>query len=208
MLDPPQKADAPPLTNLIALLNDWGIDVGNNIVVDVSGMGQLIGTDASVPVAAPPYPPHPITSTFQLLTAYPLARDRSRRSRAASTATPRRRSSRPAAQLGGDRPQVADDRAARSRSTTTRATRGRSRSASRCRRRSAARRRRPTPATPDDAPKPETRVVVIGDSDFAANGDARHPGQPRPVHEHVGWLAQQENLISIRPRDPTTAASR
>jgi hypothetical protein len=47
--------------------------VGNNIVVDASGMGRLIGTDASVPVAAS-YPSHPITQRFTLLTAYPLAR--------------------------------------------------------------------------------------------------------------------------------------
>ncbi len=53
-IDPPDKLDSPPLSNLIALAHDWGIDVGNDIVVDVSGMGQLIGTDQSVPVAAPP----------------------------------------------------------------------------------------------------------------------------------------------------------
>src|SRR5262245_37174214 len=45
MLDPPDKADSPPITNLIALAHDWGMDVGNNVVVDVSGMGRLIGTD-------------------------------------------------------------------------------------------------------------------------------------------------------------------
>ena len=39
------------------------MDVGNNIVVDASGMGRLIGTDASVPVAAN-YPSHPITERF------------------------------------------------------------------------------------------------------------------------------------------------
>ena len=43
LIDPPDKADSPPLTNLIALAHDWGIDVGNDVVVDVSGMGQLIG---------------------------------------------------------------------------------------------------------------------------------------------------------------------
>ena len=63
MIDPPDKAGAAPLTNLIALAHDWGIDVGNNIVVDASGMGQLIGTDASVPVATH-YPTHPITERF------------------------------------------------------------------------------------------------------------------------------------------------
>ena len=58
MLDPPAKADAAQATSLIALAHDWGMDVGNNIVVDASGMGRLIGTDASVPVVAA-YPPHP-----------------------------------------------------------------------------------------------------------------------------------------------------
>src|SRR5260370_9449629 len=72
-LDPPDKPDSPPLANLIALAHDWGVQVGNDVVVDVSGMGRLIGTDASVPVAAN-YPPHPITQRFALLTAFPLAR--------------------------------------------------------------------------------------------------------------------------------------
>src|SRR5262249_14285787 len=76
LLDPPDKADATQLTNLIALAHDWGVTVGNNVVVDVSGMGRLIGTDASVPIAAN-YPSHPITQRFQLLTAFPLAREAS-----------------------------------------------------------------------------------------------------------------------------------
>src|SRR5262249_14388793 len=72
-LDPPEKPDTPPLTNLIALAHEWGFDVGINIVVDISGMGRLIGTDASVPVAAS-YPSHAITQRFSYLTAFPLAR--------------------------------------------------------------------------------------------------------------------------------------
>ena len=52
LLDPPSRADSPPLTNLIALAHDWGIDVGNDVVVDVSGMGQLFGASEAVPVAA------------------------------------------------------------------------------------------------------------------------------------------------------------
>ena len=46
------KADQPQLTLLQGLAKDWGINVGNDVVLDVSGMGQLIGTDESVPVAA------------------------------------------------------------------------------------------------------------------------------------------------------------
>ncbi len=36
-------------------------------------MGQMLGADASVPVAAQ-YPTHPITEGFRVMTAYPLAR--------------------------------------------------------------------------------------------------------------------------------------
>ena len=49
------------------------MDVGNDVVVDASGMGRLIGTDASVPVVAT-YGSHPITERFNFVTAFPLAR--------------------------------------------------------------------------------------------------------------------------------------
>ena len=73
LLDPPEKADAAPLSNLVALAHDWAIDVGNDVVVDASGMGRLLGTDATVPVAVD-YPSHPIVQDMDLLTAFPLAR--------------------------------------------------------------------------------------------------------------------------------------
>ena len=55
-----------------ALLKEWGITLGHDVVIDISGMGQLLGTDASVPVVAS-YPQHPVTENFDLLTAFPLA---------------------------------------------------------------------------------------------------------------------------------------
>src|SRR5262249_59449798 len=73
MPDPPEKSDSPPLTNLIALAHDWGMDVGNDVVVDVSGMGRLIGASEAMPVAAR-YPAHPITERFRVMTVYPLTR--------------------------------------------------------------------------------------------------------------------------------------
>ena len=33
------------------MAHDWGMDVGKDVVLDASGTGRLIGTDASVPVA-------------------------------------------------------------------------------------------------------------------------------------------------------------
>ena len=72
LLDPPETPDTPNQTNLINFLGEWGIEIGNDIVVDASGVGQLLGTDAATPVAAS-YPQHPITDRFELLTAFPLS---------------------------------------------------------------------------------------------------------------------------------------
>jgi ABC-type uncharacterized transport system involved in gliding motility auxiliary subunit len=55
---------------------------------------------------------------------------------------------------------------------------------------------------PDDTAKPETRIVVFGDSDFVSNGFIGIPGNRDLFLNSVNWLAQQENLIAIRPRDP------
>src|SRR6185436_5657244 len=53
---------------------------------------------------------------------------------------------------------------------------------------------------PADAPKPETRVVVFGDSDFVSNGVLGIQGNKDMFMNALGWLSQQENLISIRPK--------
>ena len=73
MIDPPGRNATQSLPNLIALARDWGMNVGNDIVVDASGIGRIIGTDASVPIAIPKS--HPITRDLgNTITAYPLAR--------------------------------------------------------------------------------------------------------------------------------------
>jgi ABC-type uncharacterized transport system involved in gliding motility auxiliary subunit len=66
----------------------------------------------------------------------------------------------------------------------------------------------PTPASltkkPEDEPKkPETRVAAIGDSDFVSNAYLGVEGNRDLFMNVVNWLAQQENLIAIRPKDPS-----
>src|SRR5204863_5053753 len=73
-LDPPDKADASPLPNLTALAKEWGISVGADIVVDMSGMGRMINAGPEVPIAMPAQPSHAITQNFGLMTAFPLTR--------------------------------------------------------------------------------------------------------------------------------------
>ena len=54
----------------------------------------------------------------------------------------------------------------------------------------------------NDPPTREARVAVIGDSDFAANGSLGIQGNRDLALNTINWLAQQENLISIRPKQP------
>jgi len=209
MLDPPDRADSPPLTNLDALLKDWDIKPGNDVVVDASGMGQLIGTGPSTPVAVN-YPSHPITSDFRVLTAYPLARSmeaisggvNGRTAQPIIETSPRswgetdlkdlmegqpvkleeEKGDRPgpltvglAVSVPAPSPPAAD--AAKATDTTS-----------------------GTP--PENDRKPETRLVAIGDSDFASNLALNIQGNRDLFLNTINWLAQQENLIAIRPRQP------
>ena len=45
-------------------------------------------------------------------------------------------------------------------------------------------------------------MVVIGDSDFPTNSVLGVQGNRDFFLNTVNWLAQQENLIAIRPREP------
>lgn len=199
LIDPAEAADSAPLTNLLELARSWNVEVGNDVVVDASGMGRILGTDASVPVAAN-YPAHAITEGFGFLTAYPLARSarpidggtEGRFAQAFIESSPR---SWAEADIAGllSTGEVGLDEAAGDRPGPVAMG-------------SAVSFRRPTetgapPADPG-APAPETRVIVVGDSDFASNAALGIQGNRDMFLNMVGWLSQQENLISIRPREP------
>jgi ABC-type uncharacterized transport system involved in gliding motility auxiliary subunit len=201
LVDPPQSADAPPLTNLIGLLKEWSIDVGNDAVLDP--MSQLRGTAADVPVAAPPYPFHAITSTFRMLTAFPYVRSVKPAEGAPAGRMPTsfvqtgrnswaetdlkllttRGEAQPETDKGDVQGPVSIAVAVSAPVSDSPA---------------------PAPAADEGAnqSKPETRVVVFGDSDFAANSFAATGGNRDLFLNAVNWLAQQENLISVRPRNP------
>jgi len=195
-LDPPEKADGAALTNLIALAHDWGIDVGNDVVVDLSGMGRLLGTDASIPIAAN-YPSHPITDRFNVFTAYPMARSASPVSGGVNGHT--------AQTFVESSPKSfaeTDLKAVLSTGKVAQDPKDKGGPISLAAAVSFA--SPPDPAAkPEDAnaPKPETRVVVFGDSDFAGNSAIGIQGNRDLFLNTVGWLSQQENLISIRAKE-------
>jgi ABC-type uncharacterized transport system involved in gliding motility auxiliary subunit len=206
LIDPPAgTSSTTPL--LDGLLQSWGFALGMNIVVDASGIGQLLGTDASVPVVAN-YPPHPITENFQLMTAFPLARSVV----AGDAATSGGRTPEVFAQTGaqswaetdlaaitsgGGRVELNEDKGDRPGPISLAAAV------------SAPATEAPAPPPPaegaapaENKPTPQSRVVVIGDSDFASNGILGVQGNRDFFQNTVNWLAQQEGLIAIRPREP------
>ena len=223
LLDPPLTGDEPAPEGLLGLVREWGIETGPDVVVDASGVGQLFGADASVPVAAS-YPFHPITERFNLLTAYPLARSVS-----AASGAPDGRIAQPFIETGpqswqeadidslatgqveldeeaGDRPGPVSIGMAVSAPAPSPAGTGDESAgngggpdedgdtegdAS-----------APGAGGGDDPAPPETRLAVIGDSDFASNAVVGIQGNRDMFLNTVNWLARQENLISIRAREP------
>jgi hypothetical protein len=57
------------------------------------------------------------------------------------------------------------------------------------------------PPNEEAPPKPQTRLVVVGDSDWATNNVLGIQGNRDLFVNITNWLSQQENLISIRPRN-------
>ena len=202
LLDPPDKADAPPLTNLIAFAKEFGIDVGTNVVVDVSEVGRMMGTDASVPVAAK-YPSHPITEKFRLVTAYPLARSVTAVSGGANGHSAQSIIETSANSWGET--DLADlFKSGKVENDKTKDLQGPVMLGAAMSEPVGGPAPAPTPGknAKDEPPKPDMRLVVIGDSDFASNSALGIQGNRDLFLNVMNWLAQQENLISIRPKDP------
>jgi ABC-type uncharacterized transport system involved in gliding motility auxiliary subunit len=200
LLDPPDFKDAVPMPRLEGLLTEWGITPTPSVVVDLSGQTS----SPFAPIAAPPYPQHAITDRFELVTMFPLAR-----AIVPASGAPPNRTAQPFLQTAarswaettfsqledpktlaqepskGDTPGPVSIGAAVSVRSETPAPGGSA----------------PT-AGAEDAQRPETRLAAIGDSDFASNAYLGVEGNRDLFMNAVNWLAQQENLIAIRPREP------
>jgi gliding motility-associatede transport system auxiliary component len=199
MLDPPEPGTlGTSLTSLVELAHSWGADVGNTIVIDEQSANNLV-----VPVVMN-YPRHAVTDRFNgVMTMYPLTRSvvpveggaDGKVAQKILETSPRSWAEADLKQLfETKKPQINLDKGDKAGpvviATAT----------------SAPATDVPAPAAGSppapDAPKPETRVIVIGDSDFPSNSVIGFQGNKDLYLNMVNWLAQQENLISIRAKDP------
>jgi ABC-type uncharacterized transport system involved in gliding motility auxiliary subunit len=205
LMDPPVGESARTAPTLEALLKEWGISLGHDVVIDASGMGQLLGTDASVPVVAS-YPQHAITENFDLLTAFPLAQSvkgeagvelGTANTQNVINTSDRSWSESDVKSLASGGKVSLDEKAGDVRGPITIAL-----SLSMDAPDAAAPPATEKPAEGEKpAPKPQMRIMVVGDSDFASNAAAGIQGNADLFVNMNNWLTQQEDLISIHPRD-------
>jgi ABC-type uncharacterized transport system involved in gliding motility auxiliary subunit len=201
LLDPVMGPTMHPVPNLEGLLKEWNVSMGHDVVLDVSGIGQMLGTDASVPVITPPYPSHPITSNFTVMTAYPLAQSVN-------------------GQASGNPNEVVQDLLKTSDRSWSEADVKSLLSGGKVSLDEAAGDHKgpvtigltlsedakdaaaiPSAKAGSTPGKPQTRIAVIGDSDFASNAAVGIQGNSDLFVNINNWLTQQEDLISIHPRD-------
>ena len=187
LLDPGQP------TGLEALLNEYSIELGQDFVVDLSGLGQLFGAEASVPVVID-YGDHPVTQDLSagMMTFFPLARSveatehRPKDPEIAALAFTHKNSwgETDLAPIVGEGGEVAFDPEADLRG--------------------------PVPlgvavsAAVDTsvAPEGQTRLVVFGDADFAANQYFAQQANGELFIGTVRWLTEDEDRLTIADKQP------
>lgn len=182
LLDP---QPSPPLSEY---LKGWGIEVKNDIVLDVSGVGRLFGMGESIPLVTQ-YGDHAITERFDAMTFFPLTRSFQALEPApegivvetlfssnpnswgeTDLDTPEAEFN-PGSDLQGPLPLAM---------TAT----------------------KEISAATEDTPAVNTRLVVAGTSNFPRNDYFGAQGNGNLFLNMISWLAQDDDLISIRPKDP------
>lgn len=161
------------------LLARHGVELGDNLVIEVNPIGRLFGIGPEVPLVQQ-YEPHPITRDLSgITTLFPLTRavDGARTPPAGVSVQPLARTSpdswgetdRASLQAGQVRPDPADPKGPLTVALV---------------------------ATRDKA-----RLVVYGTAGLATNQFLNLQGNRDFFLNTVSWLAEQEDLIAIRPKD-------
>jgi ABC-type uncharacterized transport system involved in gliding motility auxiliary subunit len=190
--------DPNPSAGMLGFFEQWEVRVGEDVVVDVSPAGRLFGVDEFMPMAMS-YPAHPITEGFNVATLFPYARSVSvgeQKAGGISAQTFVETGAQSWAETGPVTGEIAFDPDTDIRGPVSLAV---------------AITVDVTDAVADTAAPMEgegdsepamARLVVIGDSEFANNSFLKFSGDEDFFLNVVSWLAEEEDLISIRPKDP------
>ncbi len=167
------------------IFSAWNIAVGNNIVVDASGMGQMIGGGPLMPIVVD-FGDSTITKGFtRSMTFFPLARtvsiaDKNKPMPALTELLKTSERSFAIPKLDPGQKEVKFDPKVDTQGPLSLGVSGERQS---------------------DGKK--VRIVVIGNSQFAANPFVAHVRNGDLFYNSISWLAEDESLISIRPKSAT-----
>ncbi|HWP84425.1 MAG TPA: Gldg family protein [Terriglobia bacterium] len=176
--------NTPP--KIVKLLAEYGADVSNSLVVDVSGIGRLFGTDELMPLGLQ-YEDHPITKDMaNTATLFPY-------SAAVRTSTDYK----PGADF-----QLIAKTAPNSWATTDLSSREVSYQEGRDLKGPVALAGAGVFHDPGAPMAIETRYVVSGSADLISNAILGFNGNRDLFLNMVNWLSSDEDLIAVRPKDP------
>jgi ABC-type uncharacterized transport system involved in gliding motility auxiliary subunit len=178
--------DPAPAASLEPFLKAWGVTPDNDVVLDVSGAGRLMGAGPSIPLVMQ-YESHKITDRFRQMTYFPFARsvELSKETVAGVTVEPIIKSNPNSwGETNLKNNEASFDDKADIKGPLPLAV---------------AVSKDVKPAS-DSGPATKARMVVVGDSDFAINPSFVQAGNGNLFMNMVSWLAQDEDLISIRPK--------
>ena len=189
LLNPPLKFGASVDDNaaLDALLASWGVKTNQDLVLDLSGVGQLFGMGPELPVVTE-FEDHPVVRALKgMATAFPLTRSLSEGTSDKATVKPLLKTSGDAvATTDMKSPEVKVDQS--KKGSRTLAVAGEINTAA--------------AAQPGDQTASKGRFVVVGTSRWIANGFLSFNGNRDLFMNMVNWLSSDEDLIAIRPKDP------
>ena len=180
--------EPPPEPSFDAFLKPWGITPDNDVMLDVSGAGRLMGAGPQIPLVIN-YENHKITDRFRAMSFFPLVRSiqPSKETVSGVTVEPLFKSM---PQSWGEtdlkKPESSFDSKTDLQGPLPLAV---------------AVTKDVKPAS-DKGPATKARIVVVGDSDFPVNAYFGMQGNGNLFLNMVSWLAQEEDLISIRPKSP------
>jgi ABC-type uncharacterized transport system involved in gliding motility auxiliary subunit len=192
-------ADPLQADGLAKYVAKYGVTLGQDLVVEPSPIGRLLGVGPEVPLVMQ-YEQHPITKDMaKVMTGFPLTRSVSpaKTPPKGMTVTALAKTSADSwgeTNLDGLRrgqPASRDDKDTPGPVPVLAVT------------------IEPTPAPKvagqaeaDDSKKPKGRLVVLGTSTFASNQALGFQGNRDLFLNIVAWLAGQEDEIAVRPKDP------
>lgn len=185
MLDPPVRLGRDETGENAALakvIESWGITLNKDLVLDTSGIGQLFGLSEVVPLVTT-YESHAIVREMkETATAFPITRSLEVKSGEKATAEKLFSTSSNSFATGNlSTPEIRINPAKDKKGPFTLAAAG--------------------TYTTGQAGQ-QGRFVVVGCSGWAANNILRFNGNRDLLLNMMNWLSSDEDLISIRPKEP------